>query len=137
MGASPRGPSAAHSTFLSLEVQLFTLVLIGLVGGLITGISPCVLPVLPAVFLAGGTQAARLPGDAAGGDAPAGNVQTLERTDNKRPYLVIAGLVLSFSVFTLLGTLILRALHLPQGVIRWAGLIVLVLLGVGMIVPRF
>ena len=112
------------------------MVLIGLVGGLITGISPCVLPVLPAVFLAGGTQAARLPGDAAGGDAPA-DVQTLERNDNKRPYLVIAGLVLSFSVFTLLGTLILRALHLPQGVIRWAGLIVLVLLGVGMIVPRF
>ena len=31
-----------------------TLVLIGLVGGIITGLSPCVLPVLPVVFLGGG-----------------------------------------------------------------------------------
>lgn len=31
------------------------LVLIGLIGGLITGVSPCILPVLPMVFLAGGT----------------------------------------------------------------------------------
>ena len=33
-----------------------TLVLIGLVGGIITGLSPCVLPVLPVVFLGGGAQ---------------------------------------------------------------------------------
>jgi cytochrome c biogenesis protein CcdA len=39
-----------------------TLVLIGLVGGLITGISPCVLPVLPVIFLSGGAQGARTPG---------------------------------------------------------------------------
>jgi hypothetical protein len=38
---------------------LITLVLIGLVGGLITGISPCVLPVLPVIFLSGGAQGAR------------------------------------------------------------------------------
>ncbi len=109
--------------------------MIGLVGGLITGISPCVLPVLPAVFLAGGTQAARL-SDQAPADSDS-SVRTLVKADNKRPYLVIAGLVVSFSVFTLLGTLILSALRLPQGVIRWAGLVVLGLIGVGMIVPRF
>ncbi|MDT0440601.1 cytochrome c biogenesis protein DipZ, partial [Streptomyces sp. DSM 41981] len=33
---------------------MFTLVLIGLLGGLITAVSPCILPVLPVVFLAGG-----------------------------------------------------------------------------------
>ena len=38
---------------------MITLVLIGLVGGLITGISPCVLPVLPVIFLSGGAQGAR------------------------------------------------------------------------------
>jgi Thioredoxin like C-terminal domain len=32
-----------------------TLVLIGLVGGIITGLSPCVLPVLPVVLLGGGS----------------------------------------------------------------------------------
>jgi cytochrome c biogenesis protein CcdA len=33
---------------------MLVLVLIGLLGGLITGISPCILPVLPVVFMAGG-----------------------------------------------------------------------------------
>nr|BFF20366.1 hypothetical protein GCM10025730_38870 [Promicromonospora thailandica] len=50
---------------------------------------------------------------------------------------MIAGLVLSFSVFTLLGSLLLTALGLPQDLLRWAGIVLLVLLGVGMIVPRF
>nr|WP_202451700.1 cytochrome c biogenesis protein CcdA [Streptomyces sp. SID4948] len=94
------------------------MVLIGLVGGFITGISPCVLPVLPVIFLtAGTTQPGR---DSAG----------------RRPYLVVAGLALSFSVFTLLGTLVLSALPLPSDTIRWAGLVVLTVLGVAMMFPR-
>jgi cytochrome c biogenesis protein CcdA/thiol-disulfide isomerase/thioredoxin len=96
-------------------VPLFTLILIGLVGGLITGISPCILPVLPVVFLSGGAQSART---------------------SRRPFLVVAGLALSFSIFTLVGTVLLSSLHLPQDVIRVAGLVVLVLLGIGMIAPR-
>lgn len=101
-----------------------TLVVIGLLGGLITGISPCILPMLPAVFFAGGVQGARNRGDT-------GSRRSL------RPYLVIGGLVLSFSFFTLLGSLLLSALGLPQDLLRWAGIVLLVLLGVGMIVPRF
>ena len=50
---------------------------------------------------------------------------------SRRPYLVVAGLALSFSLFTLLGTLVLAALPVPQDVIRWAGLVLLVLLGIG------
>jgi cytochrome c biogenesis protein CcdA/thiol-disulfide isomerase/thioredoxin len=89
---------------------VFVLVLIGFAGGLITGISPCVLPVLPVVFLSG--------------------------ADRRRPYRVVAGLTLSFTLVTLLGTLLLRALPIPADAIRWAGVAVLVLLGAGMIVPR-
>ena len=103
---------------------MITLALIGLLGGLITGISPCILPVLPVIFLSGGAQSAR--GTA---DAP--------QASRWRPYLVIAGLVLSFSVFTLVGSLLLGLLGLPQDVLRWAGIVVLVLIGVGLIVPRF
>ena len=97
-----------------------TLVLIGLVGGIITGLSPCVLPVLPVVFLGGG----------AGSDAEPGAVR-----DRRRPYLIVAGLTLSFAVFTLFGSLILASLHLPDDAIRWAGLVLLVLVGLGLLVP--
>jgi cytochrome c biogenesis protein CcdA/thiol-disulfide isomerase/thioredoxin len=96
------------------------LVLIGLVSGIITGLSPCVLPVLPVVFLGGG----------AGPDAESGG-----RSARRRPYLVVLGLTLSFAVSTLFGSLILDSLHLPDDAIRWLGLALLVLVGLGLLVP--
>ena len=156
---------------------MIALALVGFVGGLITGISPCILPVLPVIFLSGGAQSAR-PAETTrettrssarapltlqerrlaavgrgtsvqeGEPGPDGAALPAEssattHTDRyasqpvrgARPYLVIAGLVISFSVFTLAGTVVLSLLHLPQGAIRWAGLVILVLLGVGMIFP--
>ena len=50
---------------------------------------------------------------------------------------MILGLVVSFSLFALVGSLLLAVLHLPQDFIRWAGLVVLVLVGIGLILPRF
>ncbi len=99
------------------------LIIIGLLGGLITGISPCILPVLPVIFLTGGAQSARYDDE----------VTPARRS---RPYLVIAGLMLSFSLVTLVGSLILGLLNLPQDVIRWLGIAVLVLLGIALIIPR-
>jgi cytochrome c biogenesis protein CcdA/thiol-disulfide isomerase/thioredoxin len=102
-----------------------TLVLIGLVGGIITGLSPCVLPVLPVVFLGGASA-----GPDGAPDAGPGAV-----TPRRRPYLIVLGLTLSFAVFTLFGTLILASLHLPDDAIRWLGLGLLVLLGLALLVP--
>jgi cytochrome c biogenesis protein CcdA/thiol-disulfide isomerase/thioredoxin len=99
-----------------------TLVLIGLVGGIITGLSPCVLPVLPVVLLGGGSAAA--PGAELDPEAA-----------RRRPYLVVLGLTLSFAVFTLFGSLVLASLHLPADAIRWLGLALLVLVGLGLLVP--
>ncbi|UNK71761.1 cytochrome c biogenesis protein DipZ [Microbacterium sp. H1-D42] len=99
------------------------LIIIGLLGGLITGISPCILPVLPVIFLTGGAQSARFDGEA----LPA---------RRSRPYLVIAGLMLSFTLVTLAGSLVLGLLNLPQDIIRWLGIAVLLLLGVALIVPK-
>ena len=104
---------------------MVSLVLIGLLGGLITGISPCILPVLPVIFLSGGAQSARAQDE---DGAPA--------VSRWRPYLVVAGLVISFTAFTLLGSTLLNLLHLPQDVIRWAGIVLLALIGIGMIIPR-
>ncbi len=93
---------------------MHTIALIGFLGGLITGISPCILPVLPVVFVSGATGHRRSPA---------------------RPYLVIAGLVCSFAVVTLAGSALLSALHLPQDAIRWAALVTLTLIGLGLIFP--
>jgi cytochrome c biogenesis protein CcdA/thiol-disulfide isomerase/thioredoxin len=114
-----------------------TLIVIGLLGGLITGISPCILPMLPVIFFAGGVQGARTRGAGDAGGTGAGGTATAVRTRRSlRPYIVIAGLVLSFTVFTLLGSLLLTVLGLPQDLLRWAGITLLILLGIGMIVPR-
>jgi cytochrome c biogenesis protein CcdA/thiol-disulfide isomerase/thioredoxin len=101
---------------------VFTLVFIGLLGGLITSLSPCVLPVLPVVLAVGVTA----PGT--DGEAPV--------RKPSRPYAVIAGLVLSFSLATLFGSLVLSELHLPQDLLRNAGIVVLVIVGLGLIVPQ-
>ena len=116
---------------------MLTLGVIGFLGGLITGISPCILPVLPVIFFSG-AQSAR---DIAPTHAEAGGVATKVKpkrlgAESLRPYRVIAGLVVSFSAVTLAGSALLSALHLPQDAIRWAGLIALTLIGLGLIFPR-
>src|SRR5581483_8503659 len=57
---------------------------VGLLAGLATALSPCVLPVLP-ILLAGGAT-------------------------GRRPLRIVVGLVLSFSVFLLFATWVLRKL---------------------------
>lgn len=104
---------------------MLTLALIGLAGGLITGISPCILPVLPVIFLSGSTAAP---------EAGSGATRTAAHT--LRPYLVIAGLVFSFSLVTLAGSALLSLLRLPQDAIRWVALSALVAIGLGLIFPK-
>jgi cytochrome c biogenesis protein CcdA/thiol-disulfide isomerase/thioredoxin len=93
---------------------MVTLVVVGFLAGVITSLSPCVLPVLPVVLTSGGPERRK-----------------------GRPYVVIAGLVLSFALSTLFGSLVLSALGLPQDLLRDAGVAVLALIAVGLIWPRF
>ncbi|WIV54206.1 redoxin domain-containing protein [Amycolatopsis nalaikhensis] len=85
-----------------------SLLLAGLLAGIVTSLSPCVLPVLPVVLTAGA----------------------------RRPWGVVGGLVTSFSLTTLFGSLLLDALHLPATLLRNAGIAALVLLGIGLLVPH-
>ncbi|HEV8249446.1 MAG TPA: cytochrome c biogenesis protein DipZ [Gaiellaceae bacterium] len=85
---------------------------IAFAAGLITALSPCVLPVLP-VLLAGG---------AAGG--------------RRRPYAIVAGLVLSFTIFTVTATALLDALGLPQDLLRDVAVGLLVLAGLAIAIPQ-
>ena len=92
---------------------MLLLLLIGYVAGVITAVSPCVLPVLP-IVLAGG---------AAGG--------------RRRPYAIIAGLVVSFTVFTLSAVALLSALGLPQDTLRDIAIALLFVVAASLLVPRF
>ncbi|NMO04025.1 cytochrome c biogenesis protein DipZ [Gordonia sp. TBRC 11910] len=118
---------------------MLTLILIGFLGGLITGVSPCILPVLPVIFLAG-TQNASGPAEREAEpnvvDRDRSRIGRVRRTYARLgPYRVIAGLVVSFSAVTLIGSAALSLLRLPQDTIRWAGLVVLTLIGLSLIFP--
>src|ERR671930_544018 len=88
------------------------LLVIGFVAGVITAVSPCVLPVLP-ILLAGG---------AAGG--------------RRRPLAIVAGLVLSFSLFTLFAAWILDRLGLPKDLLRDIAIALLFVIAASLIVPQ-
>ncbi len=84
---------------------------VAFVAGLVTALAPCILPVLP-IVLAGGTQQGRW-----------------------RPWGIIVGLVVSFSIFTLALSWLVTALGLSPNASRTFGIILLVLLGGLMLVP--
>ena len=85
------------------------LLAVAFLGGLITGLSPCIVPVLPVVVAGGSTG-----------------------TSKFRPYAIIGGLVVSFSLAELLGVTVLSALGLPQNFLFWLGIGLLSLLAIGL-----
>jgi cytochrome c biogenesis protein CcdA/thiol-disulfide isomerase/thioredoxin len=87
------------------------LIFVAFIAGLVTAVSPCVLPILPIVL-------------ATGADG-----------DRRRPYLVIAGLIASFSFFTLASVQIITALHLPSATLRDLAIVVIALFGLTLLVP--
>jgi cytochrome c biogenesis protein CcdA/thiol-disulfide isomerase/thioredoxin len=91
---------------------MVVLLAVGFLAGVVTGLSPCVLPVVP-VFAAGG---------AMGGG-------------RWRPVGIVAGMVLTFSAVTLAGSSLLSFLGLPQDLLRDLGIAVLFVLGVSLVVP--
>jgi cytochrome c biogenesis protein CcdA/thiol-disulfide isomerase/thioredoxin len=109
---------------------MFLLAVVGVLAGIVTSLSPCVLPVLPVVLTAG---ACRRHAGPTTGESPEKGEQGRR---SWRPYGVVAGLVLSFSVATLFGSLILNALHLPQDLLRGVGIAVLTLIGFSLLWPR-
>jgi cytochrome c biogenesis protein CcdA/thiol-disulfide isomerase/thioredoxin len=84
---------------------------VAFVAGIVTAISPCVLPVLPIVF-AGGASG-----------------------DRRRPYAIVAGLVWSFTLFTLVATALLSALGLPDDLLRNVAIGVVMLVGLSLLWP--
>jgi cytochrome c biogenesis protein CcdA/thiol-disulfide isomerase/thioredoxin len=85
---------------------------IAFLAGIITAISPCVLPVLPILLVGGATGQSRW-----------------------RPLAIVAGLVGSFTLFTLAGAAILSALGLPADFLRNFAIVMLFVLAATLIFP--
>jgi cytochrome c biogenesis protein CcdA/thiol-disulfide isomerase/thioredoxin len=89
------------------------LLFVAFCGGLITGLSPCIVPVVPVVVAGGSTG-----------------------THSRRPFVIVAGLVVSFSITVLFASTLLSFLHLPQDLLFWLGVAMLGAISVGLLVPR-
>src|SRR5881394_2179570 len=83
---------------------------IGFLAGLVTALSPCVLPVLP-ILLAGGAS-------------------------GRKPFRIITGLIASFVVFTLFASWLLDRLGLPQDLLRNVAIALLFLVAATLLVPQ-
>lgn len=97
-----------------------TLIFVAFAAGLIAGISPCILPVLPIVFVAG---------------VAAPDASETPKGSWRRSVAIVLGLVLSFSLLVLVGSEILSGLHLPQNTLMWVGVVLLGLVGLGFVIP--
>ena len=89
---------------------MLILIAIGFVAGIVTALSPCVLPVLPIVLAGGAT--------------------------GRRPLAIIAGIVVSFTIFTLFAAWLLDLLGLPQDLLRNLAIVLLLLMALSLLVPK-
>jgi cytochrome c biogenesis protein CcdA/thiol-disulfide isomerase/thioredoxin len=90
---------------------MIILILFSLLSGLVTVLSPCILPVLPIVLsstLTGG---------------------------KRRPLGVVTGLIVSFSIFTLAISQIVSLLGISANVLRIVAVVIIGILGLGLILP--
>jgi cytochrome c biogenesis protein CcdA/thiol-disulfide isomerase/thioredoxin len=85
---------------------------VAFLAGVITAVSPCALPVLPVVFA----------GAASGGA--------------RRPYAIIAGVVVGFTGSLLAVAWLLHQLHLPQDFLRNLSIALLFVVAATLVVPR-
>src|SRR5258708_9540724 len=85
---------------------------IAFVAGVITAISPCVLPVLP-IVLAGGASGS-----------------------GRRPYAIVGGLLTMFVVSILFASWVLDKLGLPQDLLRNLAIALLFVVAATLLVPR-
>ena len=92
---------------------MLLLVVVAFVAGVVTALSPCVLPALPVV----------LAGTATGG--------------RRRLVGVAVGFVLSFTLFTLSLAVALRAAGISPTVLRNVAIALLIAFGVALLIPRF
>jgi cytochrome c biogenesis protein CcdA/thiol-disulfide isomerase/thioredoxin len=92
---------------------MLVLVAFAFLAGIVTILSPCILPILPIV----------LSGSVGG--------------EKKRPLGIIAGFIVSFTFFTLFLTKIVQLTGIPSDTLRIVAAIVLIVFGLSLFIPNF
>jgi len=92
---------------------MLLLLIFAFLGGLVTILSPCILPILPIV----------LSGSVTGG--------------KKRPIGVVVGFILSFTFFTLFLTSIVNLLSISADSLRTFSVVVILVFGASLLIPKF
>ena len=92
---------------------MIILLLFAFLAGVVTILSPCILPILPIV----------LTGSVSG--------------DKKRPYGIIFGFILSFTLFTLFLATLVKFTGVPANTLRVIAGIILLIFGLSLLLPQF
>lgn len=93
---------------------MFILIVFAFVAGVVTILSPCILPVLPVVLSA-----------------------SVDTQNKNKPFGTIIGFIASFTFFTLFLTAIVRVFSIPANVLRLLSVAVIAGFGLSLIIPKF
>lgn len=94
---------------------MFLLLLFAFLAGIVTILSPCILPILPIILATSVT----------------------DENSRKRPYGIVVGFILSFTFFTLFLSTLVNLLGISADSLRNFSVIVIGLFGFSLIIPRF
>lgn len=92
---------------------MIILILFAFISGLLTILAPCIWPILPIVLSASST----------GG--------------RRKPLGITLGILISFTVFTLTLSYLVSIFHFDPNTLRLVAVVVLILLGLSLLIPRF
>lgn len=92
---------------------MILLVVFAFLAGIITILSPCILPILPIV----------LSGSVGGG--------------KRKPHGVVTGFILSFTFFTLFLSALVKAIGISADVLRGISIVIIFIFGISLLLPQF
>src|SRR5688572_14355357 len=94
---------------------MIILMLFAFLAGIVTILSPCILPILPVILATSVT----------------------DENSKKRPYGIVVGFILSFTFFTLFLSSIVKLFGIDAEILRSFSVIVIALFGFSLLIPAF
>lgn len=92
---------------------MIILIAFAFLAGIVTILSPCILPLLPIILSS-----------------------TTDKTGKQKPLGIVTGFVASFTFFTLFLTTLVRATHIPADALRVFSILILAVFGMSLLLPQ-